>query len=107
MLSFEITAIDLILVIAVVVLLLLFVTKLANSPEEIIKKSMEKNVKHQRQKMKYSDSSNNSCVNYALNECPRGFGKIRGVDDDNSISERCLSCYKMSQCYVNVKRIEA
>ena len=107
MLTFEITAIDLILVIAVIVLLLLYVTKLANSPEEIIKKSVEKNVRSKSSQMKYSDRSNNSRLHDALNECPRGFGKIRGVGDDDSISERCFSCYKMSQCYVNVKRIEA
>jgi hypothetical protein len=106
MLTFEITAIDLILVIAVIVLLLLYVTKLANSPEELIRKSMEKNVRRESSKMKYCNSSNNSDVNDALNECPRGFGKIGGVGDDNSISERCFSCYKMSQCYVNVKKIE-
>lgn len=103
MLSFEITAIDIVLVIAVIVLLILYVVKLANSPEEIIKKSLENTAKDQRAKTKRHHDLQ---VNVGSNECPRGFGKIRGIGDDGSISDRCFSCYRMSQCYVSEKEIE-
>jgi len=104
MLSFEVTAIDLILVIAVIVLLLLHVAKLRNSPEEFIKKSLEKSVK--RQSVESKDNIRLD-VGTGFGECPRGFGKIRGVANDDSISDRCLSCYRMSKCYIEEEKIEA
>ena len=78
MLSFEITAIDLVLVIAVIALLFLYVIKLANSPEELIKKSLEQSAKHQTAS---AESKNDSSlkVNAGFSECPRGFGKIKGI----------------------------
>ena len=103
MLSFEITAIDIVLVIAVIVLLILYVLKLANSPEEFIKKSLENTGKDKRDKTKRNHDLH---VNVGFDECPRGFGKIRGIGDDGLISERCFSCYRMSQCYVSEKEIE-
>jgi len=106
MLSFEITAIDLVLVIAVIALLLLYVIKLANSPEELIKKSLEQSAKHQ---IAPAESKNDfgSKVNAGFSECPRGFGKIRGIGSDDQISDRCLGCYRMSKCYVEEDKIEA
>jgi hypothetical protein len=32
-------------------------------------------------------------------ECPRGFGNIRMLGEDNSVSERCLGCYRIMECY--------
>ena len=32
-------------------------------------------------------------------ECPRGFGYIRKIGDDGSVSERCLGCYEIMECY--------
>jgi hypothetical protein len=32
-------------------------------------------------------------------ECPRGFGNIRKLNEDNSVSERCLGCYRIMECY--------
>ena len=104
MLSFEITAIDLVLVIAVIALLLLYVIKLANSPEELIKKSLEQSAKRQS-----GESKDNIRLDVAtgFDECPRGFGKIRGIGSDDQISDRCLNCYRMSKCYVEEDKIEA
>ena len=101
MLSFEITAIDLILVIAVIVLLLLYVVKLANSPEEFIKKSLEDREKSRsRERVELK-------LNTTYNECPRGFGKIKGIDYGDSISDRCLTCYRISECYSEEKKIKS
>ena len=118
MLSFELSAIDLILVISVIVLFLLYMTKLsANKPEEALFEGlMEKNVKQ-----KYQDSGKTSfgkrvrsffnksgkhfknikvsVHKYDGTECPRGFGKIKKFDENNSVSERCLGCYNFMECY--------
>lgn len=31
--------------------------------------------------------------------CPRGFGDIKKLNRDSSISERCLGCYNIMECY--------
>ena len=90
MLPFELTAIDLILVIAVIVLLILYMTKLVISPEQKIKRSMAKHARREKvEPMPQGD--------YA--ECPRGFGNIRKLGYDGSVSERCLGCYRITECY--------
>jgi hypothetical protein len=117
MLSFELSAIDLILVISVIVLFILYMTKLsAKKPEdEMFKELLEKNAEK-----KYRDSGETSFGNrissyirgswrhsknkvsvnkYDDTECPRGFGKIKKLNDNNSVSERCLSCYNFMDCY--------
>jgi len=32
-------------------------------------------------------------------KCPRGFGNIRTLGKDNSVSEKCLGCYRIMECY--------
>ena len=32
-------------------------------------------------------------------QCPRGFGNIKKLDDDNSVSDKCLGCFRIMQCY--------
>lgn len=91
MLSFELTAIDLILVIAVFVLLILYMTKLANSPEQILRQSIRSYARQEK------EAQSRPQDDYA--ECPRGFGNIRKVGSDGSVSERCLGCYRMMECY--------
>ena len=92
MLSFELSAIDIVLVIAVVILLILYLKKFSVSfPEEkyfrkIEKKEKDKQIKQLKHNLNYS-------------ECPRGFGDIRVLGQDNSVSEKCLGCYKIVECY--------
>ena len=97
MLSFELTAIDLILVIAVIVLLLLYLSKLANSPEQFLKRSMAKYASRERVESR-------SQGDYA--ECPRGFGNIRKIGNVGSVSERCLGCYRIMECYGESEKTE-
>jgi hypothetical protein len=92
MLSFEITAIDLILVIAVIVLLILYMTKLApNAPKTPT--FSHKTLKAPKQEKHITIHQND------YTECPRGFGNIRKIDDKNSVSEKCLGCYRIMECY--------
>jgi len=95
MLSFELTAIDLILSVAVVILLIIYITKL--EPKYPDQTSFLKQIKKANQKAKIQTTKVNVKTNYG--ECPRGFGYIRKIGEDNSVSERCLGCYRIMECY--------
>lgn len=95
MLPFELTAIDSILVIAVIILLILHMKK-NNSPEEFVKSRIRK----EKQKARNSVTDcNNKTTDIKYTECPRGFGKIKIIGKNNTVSERCLSCYRLMDCY--------
>ena len=91
MLSFELTAIDIILVIAVLVLFVLYWTKLSKIPDEqFFRGILTKNTD--------TEKITSNPQNY-YTECPRGFGNIKKINDDGSVSERCLGCYRIMGCY--------
>lgn len=91
MLSFELTAIDLILAIAIMALLVLYWTKLSKIPDiQFFKQSTKRDTSSER--LATSPQSG-----YA--ECPRGFGYIKKIGDAGSVSERCVGCYKIMECY--------
>ena len=91
MLSFELTAIDIILVLAVMVLLMLYWTKLSKITEkQFVRRPTAKAASPERLATRPQSS-------YA--ECPRGFGYIKRIGDDGSVSERCLGCYRIMECY--------
>ena len=91
MLSFDITAIDIILVIAVAVLLILYMKKLSMIPEKPLVLSPLKEVPVHESR---GSSSQMNCT-----ECPRGYGNIRMLGADNSVSDKCLGCYMIMECY--------
>ena len=93
MLSFELSAIDIILAISVVVLLILYMTKMPsrNHQEKPFRQPPIVSAMHSR--------SGESQTEHDLTECPRGFGNIRTLGEDNSVSERCLGCYRIMECY--------
>lgn len=91
MISFEVTAIDLILTIAVIILVFLYWTKLSQIPDKRIFRGLtEKN---------HNFDKNESKSQSEYTECPRGFGNIRKIGDGGDVPERCLSCYKIIECY--------
>jgi hypothetical protein len=92
MLSFELSAIDLILVIAVILLLILYITKF--SAKTIEPKSFRKLTTTDANPEKLELTPQN---NYT--ECPRGFGNIKKLGEDSTVSERCLGCYRIMECY--------
>jgi len=99
MLSFEVTAIDLILVIAVMVLLVLYWAKLSKIPDEqFFRRSTAKVASPEI-------LESNPQSGYA--ECPRGFGYIKKIGDDGSVSERCLGCYRIMECYSEQEEIKS
>ena len=40
-----------------------------------------------------------SVSQYEYTECPRGFGNIKRLAENDSVSERCLGCYMIVECY--------
>jgi len=91
MLSFEVTAIDLILVLAVIVLMVLYWAKLSKIPDvQFFRGSIAKVASPKK-------IASNPQNGYA--ECPRGFGYIKKIGDEGSVSERCLGCYRIMECY--------
>ena len=92
MLSFELSAIDIILVISVVILFILYITKMpAKNHEEIPFRQPKVNVAPPERPA--------SIPQRDYIECPRGFGNIRSLGEDNSVSEKCLGCYRLMECY--------
>ena len=96
MLSFELSAIDLILVISVIVLLILYLTKVSGkTPEEkYLRQSITENASPERPVSRHQR-------NYI--ECPHGFGNIEKLGDDGSVSEKCLGCDRIKECYSEKK----
>ena len=91
MISFELSAIDIILVLAVLVLLVLYWTKISKIPEENFLKPPAT--------QKTTPKSITKTPQNGYTECPRGFGYIKKFDDEGSVSERCLGCYRIMDCY--------
>jgi hypothetical protein len=99
MLSFELSAIDIILVMSIVVLFLLYWTKLSSIPDErFFRGKLTKNTDPER-------FTSNPKKDYT--ECPRGFGNIKKINDDGSVSERCLGCYRIMECYSESERVKS
>ncbi len=91
MLSFELSAIDLILVISVVIVFVLYIAKMParNHKEQVRQPKVCAAPPERPASMPQSDYT----------ECPRGFGNIRTLGEDNSVSEKCLGCYRIMDCY--------
>ena len=104
MLSFELSAIDLILVIAVVALVLLYWARSSDVPEPISFKGLTESIKKTEREKSESDSKP---VRKSYTECPRGFGNIRKFGEDGSVSDQCLGCYKIMDCYAEREELES
>ena len=92
MLSFELSAIDIILAMAVIVLLILYITKMPTRSHE------EKPVRQPKANVAPPERPA-SIPQRDYTECPRGYGNIRTLGEDNSVSEKCLGCYRIMECY--------
>ena len=91
MLTFELSAIDLILAIAVIILLILQLTSTSgNIFDQIFSRKKKKQTNYEGHALKPQSK---------YTECPRGFGNIKKLSPDNSVSDRCLGCYQIMECY--------
>ena len=39
-------------------------------------------------------------------KCPRGLGNIKKLGEGNSVSERCLGCHMIMNCYSDKKTVK-
>ena len=105
MLSFELSAIDLILAVAVIVLLILYITKSSAKPstgERLLvrkessseKPATEATTPEEERKRLMSTQPQTGSV-----KCPYGFGYLRKLDREASIPDGCLGCSRIMECY--------
>ncbi|MEJ2242398.1 MAG: hypothetical protein P8Y18_09695 [Candidatus Bathyarchaeota archaeon] len=92
------SAIDLILVISVIFLLVLYLTKISDSfgEKKIVQAYLKQSDEHSRRVN--AGTLNSDHDNFI--ECPRGYGSIKVLGTDSNISEKCLSCYMITKCYM-------
>jgi hypothetical protein len=105
MLSFELSAIDLILAIAVIILLVLYITRLSGRPlvEESLfvgkASSSEKRVTEDRVAEEGERPVSTQPKSQSGSElCPFGFGYLSKLDREASIPDECLRCPRVMDC---------
>ena len=107
MLSFELSAIDLILAVSVIILLILYLTKSsAKSPtegkllveeESCSKKPATEATTPEEERKRLASTQPQRQVDSA--RCPYGFGYLRKLDRGASIPDECLGCSRIMECY--------
>jgi len=112
MLSFELSAIDLILAVAVIILLVLYLTKSSAKPpveekllvenesspkEPVTEATMPEATVPEEEIEKPMPSQPQPKTGSAT--CPFGFGYLRKLDKDASIPDGCLGCSRIMECY--------
>jgi hypothetical protein len=106
MLSFELSAIDLILAIAVIILLVLYITKLSAKPpteEKLLveeerlpeKRVMEAAVPGKEGERPVSAQPKSQS---GSETCPFSFGYLSKLDREASIPDVCLRCSRLMEC---------
>lgn len=88
MLSFNITAIDIILAIAVIILTILYLKKTQDFPEELSLRSLTKNLKHQNLTLNLQDD---------FAELPTNCQNNNDFSENNTFSEATLEKITMIQ----------
>lgn len=107
MLSFELSAIDLILAIAVIVLLVLYITKSSPKPpaeEKILVVRESSPEKPAKEAAMLEEEKKGLMPSHLQSQtgsvpCPFGFGYLRRLDKEASIPDGCLSCSRIVDCY--------
>jgi len=103
MLSFELSAIDLVLAIAVIILLILSITKSSVKTPTEEKLLTEKNpskkpVRETTNPEEERKRSTSTELQTDSTKCPYGFGHLKKLDKDASIPDKCLGCSRIMEC---------
>ena len=100
MLSFEISVIDVVLVLAIIVLLILYITKLSTKsvaePEE---KGAEKPSKAVGTQKSIEERRLQTRPQTRSLECPYHFGYLKKLPEHAPIPDECFRCPRMSECF--------
>jgi len=105
MLSFEISVIDIVLVLAIIVLLILYITKQSTKPvaepelsvpEEKGAEKPSEAVETQKSIEERRPPTRSQTVSP---ECPHQFGYLKKLPKDAQIPDECFVCPKMTECF--------
>ena len=103
MLSFELSAIDLVLAIAVIILLIFHIKKASTKPftKEKLFPENENSSKQTMEDLKPEKEMERPTPKPQMDstKCPYGFGYLKKLDKDASIPDKCLSCSRIMECY--------
>jgi hypothetical protein len=98
MLSFELSVIDIVLVIAIVTLLLLYITKISSKHVVKPKLTPEGELSEEpNAKIVMSESSSTRALELSV-KCPRRFGYLKTLPLGSSVPDECYNCPRMMQC---------
>lgn len=102
MLTFEVSAIDLVLFVAIVILFILY---LRSSTDLEWLKPEKKIVHHERVENKMEEKTGSlerkkdvGGISAVSGECIYGFGYLRKLAEGASVPDECLECYRMLEC---------
>ena len=105
MLSFELSAIDLILVIAVIVLLILYVTKSSAEPHTEERRFVEEEIPPEKPAVEAANpkiEGEKELLPHARTDssrCPYVFGYLKKLDKNAAIPDDCLGCPRIMDCF--------
>lgn len=98
MISFELSVMDLVLAIAIVTLLLLYITKISTKYAAKSKLSpQQERVSEESDARAVSKSSSRDSSGFSV-KCPHHFGYLKALPLGSSVPEECYSCSRMMQC---------
>ncbi len=105
MLSFEVSIIDVVLMLAVMVLLILYIEKPSTKhvaqqglsvPEE---KSVEKPSEPVETQKSMEEAHVQTGPQTSSLECPHHFGYLKKLPEDAPIPDECFRCSRMTECF--------
>lgn len=104
MLSFELSAIDLILAVAVIILLILYITKssaktLTEEKLLVRKEKLSRKPTMEEGRLEKKIERLTPKPQTDSTKCPYGFGYLKKLDKDASIPDKCLGCSRIIECY--------
>lgn len=105
MLSFEISVVDVVLVLAVIVLLALYITRLSTKsvaePELSVpsEKGIEKQLKPVETQESIEERQLPTRPQIGSLQCPHHFGYLKKLPKDAPIPDECFRCPRMAECF--------
>ncbi len=99
MLSFEVSAIDIVLVIAAIIILLLYLMKQTQPSTGSESGAKEKKIGvYAKFRNLFRDKRVETSSQVRYFRCPYNFGYLKKISKDGSIPEECYICPRMTQC---------
>jgi len=102
MLSFDVSAIDIVLAVAVIILLCLYVAKKLHAPKTELKSQVEETQPFQENPKAVSKTlkskSNGTKSQTSFQNCVHDFGYLRTLPKNTSFPDECFGCSKVTQC---------